>query len=302
MLFNVLNSVTSLGTPWVNQYAEVWPRLVVAVCGVVAGVFFDIDRRRHMGTVVLCVAFLAMAAALAAGSGLNITVCRVVFYAGSGIFAVFYLSLFIWLAAYMRVPQLWAGMGKVISNVVALVVTIPSAALAQANDQALTSLAFVLFAAVLILMTRAGMLAPDYEERISSYSEKSTDAEETPDHESAEKPDQESPEQASPRSPEEVLAAFCESYGLTKRESDVLAAVVSDERPLKHVAAELGVGLRTVQHHLTSLYKKTGTQTRTGLTARFIEESQNGAQARESHEEQPSEATRSASAEGASGE
>ena len=52
-------------------------------------------------------------------------------------------------------------MGKVISNVVALVVTIPSAALAQANDQALTSLAFVLFAAVLIWMTRAGMLAPD---------------------------------------------------------------------------------------------------------------------------------------------
>lgn len=70
--------------------------------------------------------------------------------------------------------------------------------------------------------------------------------------------------------------------------------MVSDERPLKHVAAELGVGLRTVQHHLTSLYKKTGTQTRTGLTARFIEESQNGAQARESREEQPSEATRSA--------
>lgn len=282
VLFNILDSTTSLGTPWVNQYAEVWPRLVVAVCGVAAGVFFDIDRRRHMGTVVLCVAFLATAAALAAGSGLNITVCRVVFYAGSGIFAVFYLSLFIWLAAYMRVPQLWAGMGKVISNVVALVVTIPSAALAQANDQALTSLAFVLFAAVLILMTRTGMLTPDYE--------------------SVKDTGRESPEQASPRSPEEALAAFCESYGLTKRESDVLAAVVSDERPLKHVAAELGVGLRTVQHHLTSLYKKTGTQTRTGLTARFIEESQNGAQARESHEEQPSEATRSASAEGASGE
>lgn len=199
--FNILNSVTSLGTPWVNQYAEVWPRLVVAVCGVVAGVFFDIDRRRHMGTVVLCVAFLAMAAALAAGSGLNITVCRVVFYAGSGIFAVFYLSLFIWLAAYMRVPQLWAGMGKVISNVVALVVTIPSAALAQANDQALTSLAFVLFAAVLILMTRAGMLAPDYEEHISSYSEKSTDAEETPDHETAEKPDQPPPRTGFPAKP-----------------------------------------------------------------------------------------------------
>ena len=78
--------------------------------------------------------------------------------------------------------------------------------------------------------------------------------------------------------------------------------MVSDERPLKHVAAELGVGLRTVQHHLTSLYKKTGTQTRTGLTARFIEESQNGAQARENREDQPSETAGSTSAEGASGE
>ena len=302
VLFNVLNSVTSLGTPWVNQYAEAWPRLVVAVCGVAAGVFFDLDRRRHMGTAVLCDAFLATAAALAAGSGLNITVCRVVFYAGSGIFAVFYLSLFIWLAAYMRVPQLWAGMGKVISNVVALVVTIPSATLAQTNDMTLTSLAFVMFAAVLILMARAGMLAPDYEARISSYSKKSAGAEETPDHESAVDTDQEPPEMAPPRSPEETLAAFCESYGLTKRESDVLAAVVSDERPLKHVAAELGVGLRTVQHHLTSLYKKTGTQTRTGLTARFIEESQNGAQARENREDQPSEKAESASAEDASGE
>ena len=243
-LFNGLDSTTSLEVPWANQCAEAWPRLVVAICGVAAGVFF----------------------------------------AASGIFAVFNLSLFIWLAAYMQVPQLWAGMGRIISNIVTLVITIPSAALAQTNHQMLTSLSFVLFAAVLILMTRAGMLSPDYAERISSYSEKSAGTEETPDQEGAVDTDQEPPEMAPPRSPEEALAAFCESYGLTKRESDVLAAVVSDERPLKHVAAELGVGLRTVQHHLTSLYKKTGTQTRTGLTARFIEESQNGAQARENRE------------------
>ena len=297
-LFNALNSATSLGVPWINQYAEAWPRLVVAICGVAAGVFFDIDRRRHMGTVVLCVAFLATAAALAAGSGLNITVCRVVFYAGSGIFAVFYLSLFIWIAAYMRIPQLWAGMGRIISNVVALVVAIPSAALAQTNHQMLTSLSFVLFAAVLVLMTRTGMLAPDYEERISSYSKKSTGAEEAPKQECAGESGQEPFRQASPRTPEEALAAFSESYGLTKRESDVLAAVVADEQPLKYVADNLGVGLRTVQHHLTSLYKKTGTQTRAGLTARFIEEAQNDPQTREARTKQAAEAVRSESTEG----
>ena len=147
---------------------------------------------------VLCVAFLATAAALAAGSGLNITVCRVVLYAGSGIFAVFYLSLFIWIAAYMRIPQLWAGMGRIISNVVTLVIAIPSAALAQTNDLALASLSFVLFSAVLILMTRTGMLAPDYGERISSYSGKSASTEETPSHEGVRESDQESSGQPPP--------------------------------------------------------------------------------------------------------
>ena len=297
-LFNGLDSSTSLEVPWINQCVEVWPRLVVAICGVAAGILFDIDRRRHMGTVVLCVAFLATAAALAAGSGSNITVCRVAFYAASGIFAVFSLSLFIWLAAYMKVPQLWAGMGRIIRNVVTLVITIPSAALAQTNHQMLTSLSFVLFAAVLILMTRAGMLAPDYEERISSYSKKSTGAEETPKQECAGESDQEPFRQASPRTPEEILATFCESYGLTKRESDVLAAVVADEQPLKYVADNLGIGLRTVQHHLTSLYKKTGTQTRAGLTARFIEEAQNDPQTREACTKQAVEAARSENAEG----
>lgn len=251
-----------------------------------------------MGMAVLCVAFLATAAALATGSGSNITVCRVAFYAASGIFAVFSLSLFIWLAAYMKVPQLWAGMGRIISNVVTLVITIPSAALAQTNHQMLTSLSFVLFAAVLILMTRAGMLVPDYEERISSYSKKSTGAEEVPKQECAGESGQEPFRQASPRTPEEILATFCESYGLTKRESDVLAAVVADEQPLKYVADNLGVGLRTVQHHLTSLYKKTGTQTRAGLTARFIEEAQNDPQTREARTKQAVEAVRSKNAKG----
>ena len=297
-LFNGLDGSTLLAVPWVNQYAEAWPRLVVAICGVAAGVFFDIDRSRHMGTVVLCVAFLATAAALAAGSGLNITVCRVVFYAASGIFAVFSLSLFIWLAAYMQVPQLWAGMGRIISNVVTLVITIPSAALAQTNHQMLTSLSFVLFTAVLILMTRTGMLAPDYGERISSYSGKSAGAEETPDHEGVRESDQKSSGQVPPRTPEEILATFCESYGLTKRESDILAAVVADEQPLKYVADNLGVGLRTVQHHLTSLYKKTGTQTRAGLTARFIEEAQNDPRTRETRTKQTAEAVRSEDVEG----
>lgn len=70
-------------------------------------------------------------------------------------------------------------------------------------------------------------------------------------------------------SAEEMQAEFIARCGLTPRETDVLRAMTRDERPLKQVADNLGISLRMVQRHLTSIYKKTDTQTRAGLTKEF---------------------------------
>ena len=69
--------------------------------------------------------------------------------------------------------------------------------------------------------------------------------------------------------PEAHLADFAGRFSLTPRETEVLAAASADERPLKHVAADMGISLRVLQRHLTSLYQKTGTQSRVGLTKLF---------------------------------
>ena len=71
--------------------------------------------------------------------------------------------------------------------------------------------------------------------------------------------------------PEARLGDFAGRFSLTPREIEVLATVTADERPLKHVAADMGVSLRVLQRHLTSLYRKTGTQSRVGLTKLFWE-------------------------------
>ena len=71
--------------------------------------------------------------------------------------------------------------------------------------------------------------------------------------------------------PEAHLADFAGRFSLTPRETEVLAAATADERPLKHVAADMGISLRVLQRHLTSLYQKTGTQSRVGLTKLFWE-------------------------------
>lgn len=68
---------------------------------------------------------------------------------------------------------------------------------------------------------------------------------------------------------EEQRQTFIANHGLTPREVDVLVAVTQDERPLKQIAEELGISMRMVQRHLSSIYKKTDTQTRAGLTKAF---------------------------------
>lgn len=71
--------------------------------------------------------------------------------------------------------------------------------------------------------------------------------------------------------PKTHLADFAARFSLTPREIEVLATVTADERPLKHVAADMGISLRVLQRHLTSLYQKTGTRSRVGLTKLFWE-------------------------------
>lgn len=68
---------------------------------------------------------------------------------------------------------------------------------------------------------------------------------------------------------EEQRQAFIANHALTPREVDVLIAVTQDERPLKQVAEELGISMRMVQRHLSSIYQKTDTQTHAGLTKAF---------------------------------
>ena len=68
---------------------------------------------------------------------------------------------------------------------------------------------------------------------------------------------------------EEQRQAFIANHALTPREVDVLIAVTQDERPLKQVAEELGISMHMVQRHLSSIYQKTDTQTRAGLTKAF---------------------------------
>ena len=72
--------------------------------------------------------------------------------------------------------------------------------------------------------------------------------------------------------PDKHLAAFSERYSLTPRERDVLSAVCSSEETLQCIADDMGISLRALQKHLTSIYRKSDTQSRAGLCSAALTE------------------------------
>lgn len=256
-LFSTLDNVATMANAEGSVDLGGWPRLFLAASGLAAGFLFDAKAGAYRGIAMFCVALLSTCSLLATEAGAGPLLGIIVFYVGSGFFVVFFTATFLTLAPRMRVPEIWAGMGRAANNLGACLLSGASLALVQTGNTALIMIAaIVLFALIAICFAASGQL------RAVPASAKQAAA----------------PAPASPASTpvpapseEERIASFAARYGLTPRETDVLKAVIADERPLKQIASELGISLRMVQKHLASLYGKTETQTRSGLTKKFME-------------------------------
>lgn len=250
-MFSTLDNVVTLANAQGSISVETWPRLFLAASGLAAGVLFDIRERRYMGFIMFAVTVLSTISILAVEAGASPVIGLIVFYVSSGFFVTFFTTTFLQLAPRMRTPQLWAGMGRAANNLCAFTVSGVSMMLTQSGIAAVMIASLILFVLVSVAFIGAGLfrLPSTVGEREAIQAGLAAAAAPTP---------------------EEVQAEFISRSGLTPREEEVLRAVTADERPLKQVADALGISLRMVQRHLTSIYSKTDTQTRAGLTRAFF--------------------------------
>lgn len=121
-IFSTLdNAVTLVHAGGATDIGQ-WPRILLALSGLAAGFIFDIKNRKYMGIVMycimvlstICVAILKFAGPFMAG--------LIVFYLSAGFFAVFFTSGFMEISSHMRIPELWAGMGRAVNNIAAAVI------------------------------------------------------------------------------------------------------------------------------------------------------------------------------------
>ena len=130
-----------------------WPRLLLAFSGLAAGFVFDIRKRKYMGLIMYCVMMMSVLSIVVLNLGAPFLIGLVVFYLSSGFFVVFFTASFMELSRHMRLPSLWAGMGRAMNNVSAALITNGSVALlATGNSLAAIVIALVLFVAVSVAM------------------------------------------------------------------------------------------------------------------------------------------------------
>ena len=250
-LFSTLDNVVTLSNAHGTIAVQTWPRLFLAASGLAAGLIFDLAERRYMGLIMLGVTALSTISILAVEAGADPNLGLVVFYLSSGFFVTFFTATFTQLAPRMHTAALWAGMGRAANNVCAFTTSGISLALVTSGNVALIMIgALMLLVAASVAFVAAGLFRLPQTEQEREHQQRAEKALAAP-------------------TIEEQRQAFITDHGLTPREVDVLMAVTQYERPLKQIAEELGISMRMVQRHLSSIYQKTDTQTRAGLTKAF---------------------------------
>ena len=222
-----------------------WPRILLALSGLFAGFLFDMAGRKYMSMVMYCVMILSATCLVVLQFAGPFTAGLIIFYLSAGFFAVFFTTAFMEIARYTKMPELWAGLGRAVNNLVAAAITGGSLALLNSgNNIAITTIELILF----VLASVAAFI---YTNMRRSFFEK-LDAKDK-----------------NKLSNSERLQKLSEQFSLTPREAEVFGLLVNTEDGLQTIADNLYVSRRTLERYVSALYEKTGTKSRVGLVSLY---------------------------------
>lgn len=200
----------------------------------IAGFLYDIKERKYMKLIMYCITMLSVISVVVTGSGVSFLIGLIVFYLSAGFFVVFFTTTFIELSYQLKCPQLWAGFGRAVNNVCAVLTSGLSMFLLSRGEMFVIIVALVLFVLISISLV--------------IYSKQFEICDEKYEVSDAEK-----------------FNLFCETFSITERERDVLSALLVSDENIQDIATQLSISRAVLYRHITNLNNKTNTKSRIGL-------------------------------------
>lgn len=218
---------------------------MLAVSGLLAGVLFDIKEHRFMQIMMYCVTLLSTMCVVIIVWGGPFMAGLIVFYLSAGFFVVYFTTSFMDLSYYMKVPELWAGLGRATNNICAGITGTISLMLIETGDgMRISIIALILFAVIsmLVYLYMVQFRMDIQEENMAKMLEKERE-----------------------KFLEDKFQAFVKNYALTNREQDVLRLLLSSDESAQVIAEQLYISRAALYRYMASLNEKTETKTRIGL-------------------------------------
>ena len=228
-----------------NYYS--WPRLFIIGGYVLIGCIGDIKKQKYVPIATLCTALFAVFNPILLGERENyyFNMCLYYICLGSNIA---YFNLMFWnIAQKTRHPELWAGMGRVISGLAEAALAAAGIAFLPLN--VIIGIDILMFVALVVSLATGGYLLIGNK---------------------AEKGEKDSAGEAA-MSPEERLKLYAQCCALTPRKTEVLEMLLTSDDDLQEIADSLYISRRMVQRYVSSIYEKTETKTRLGLFRSYIQ-------------------------------
>ena len=269
-LDNAVTLAHAAGTMDIGQ----WPRLFLALSGLLAGVLFDLHSGRYRGLIMYAVTILSTICVLIIESGGPFLPGLLIFYVSAGFFVVFFTNGFFQLSYRMQDGKLWSGMGRAANNLGAVITGVASVSLLTGDSHVLTAvLALVLFVLISVSLlwyyNCTQIVIGKVEDGAVTGQDLDPGAGNTgstgqPDGKSG----TEAPEKMESREisgGQSRLQRFAECFGLTKREQEVLQILLLSDDGMQEIADSLFVSRAMLYRHIAALNEKTGTKSRIGL-------------------------------------
>lgn len=237
-MFSTLDNAVTLVHAGGHMDIGQWPRILLALSGLVSGFIFDLQNRRYMGITIYCIMVLSTICIAILKFAGPFMLGLMIFYLSAGFFAVFFITAFMEIARYMKIPELWSGMGRAVNNLTAAIIASPVLTLLS-SDSNLSAiiLILVLFVAVSIVSVIYTVQKNDF---IKTQTTEVIDE-------------------------KEKLRRFSELYSFTDREAEVFDQLVNTEDSIQMIAENIYVSKRTLERYVSAIYEKTGVKSRIGL-------------------------------------
>lgn len=244
-LFSTLDSAVTLvhsdGIADIGQGA----RILLAFSGLVAGFIFDISNRKYTGIIMYCIMILSTLCIVLLEFSKPFVAVLIVFYLSAGFFAVFFTSEFMELSQYVRIPELWAGMGRAVNNITAAVIaSFVLQLLSSDNNLLKIVLILVLFVLVSIMSVIYTFEKYYFIQQFTQHTDEVTNE-------------------------QDQLHKLTTQYSFTEREGEVFSYLVTTEDNIQTISEHMHVSRRTLERYISAIYEKTGVKSRVGLINLF---------------------------------